>query len=116
MYIPLQLRLTLFYMVVLGLALWLFGNTVYTQAEQRAYRDLDRLLSTRATSVRLGKILACYPSATGRGTIRTVSSVDSLGTGGVAIEVLDAQMVLLVSTNGPPDIFDGIGVDGLGSS
>ena len=34
MYIPLQLRLTLFYTLVLGLALWFFGHTVYAQAEQ----------------------------------------------------------------------------------
>ncbi len=55
MYIPLQLRLTLLYAVLLGLALWFFGDTVYTQAGQRAYRDLDNTLSSRAASVRLGK-------------------------------------------------------------
>ena len=59
MYIPLPLRLTLLYALIVGMALWFFGNTVYTQAEQRAYRDLDNALSSRAASVRLGKILSC---------------------------------------------------------
>ena len=32
MYFPLQLRLTLFYALLLGIALVIFGNIVYTQA------------------------------------------------------------------------------------
>src|SRR6266487_5469082 len=97
MYFPLQLRLTLFYAVLLGLALWFFGNAVYTQAEQRAYRDLDNTLSSRAASVRLGKDLL-----TGQGSANTPStlpSVDSLGTGGVAIEVFDNKLHLLATTS-----------------
>ena len=57
MYFPLQLRLTLFYALLLGIALWIFGSIVYTQAQQRAYSDLDNALSSRAASVRLGKDL-----------------------------------------------------------
>jgi len=47
MYVPLQLRLTLFYVSLLALALWFFGQTVYTQAQQRAYSDLDTTLRSR---------------------------------------------------------------------
>src|SRR6266702_2842112 len=114
MYIPLQVRLTLFYVVVLGVAVWFFGYTVYVQAAQRAYHDLDMLLSTRAQSVQLGKTLGCFN--TPNGTFTTLSSVDALGTGGVAIEVLDEHMHLLVSTSGQPNAFDQPGVEGLGSS
>src|SRR5256885_774889 len=91
MYVPLQVRLTLFYVVVLGVALWFFGYTVYGQAEQRAYRDLDTLLSTRAQSVQLGKSLGCFNTT--NGTFTTLSSVDALGTGGVAIVVLGFAVV-----------------------
>src|SRR6266699_2464583 len=59
MYIPLPLRLTLFFTLLLGVALLFFGNIVYAQAQQRAYRDLDDALSSRAASVRLGKFLDC---------------------------------------------------------
>ena len=118
MYIPLHLRLTLFYTLLLGLALLFFGNIVYTQAEQRAYSDLDNALSSRAASVRLGKFLACpaaNPNSNSPPPI--LPSVDSLGTGGVAIEVLDNQLNLLTSTmagdvNNPIDT----SVDGLGYS
>src|SRR5256885_95607 len=40
MYIPLQFRLTFFYMLILGVALWFFCLTVYDQAKQGAYSDL----------------------------------------------------------------------------
>src|SRR5260221_4737739 len=82
MYFPLQLRLTLFYAVLLGLALWFFGNTVYTQAEQRAYTDLDTTLSSRAASVSLGKGLLSgqYKAA----LPNLLQSVDELGSGGGA--------------------------------
>ena len=98
MYIPLQLRLTLFYTLVLALALWFFGQTVYAQAEQRAYSDLDSNLSSRAASVRLGKdLFLSNPSS----LPLILPSVDSLGSGGVSIEVLDEQLSLLATTSGP---------------
>jgi two-component system OmpR family sensor kinase len=97
MYIPLQLRLTLFYTLVLALALWFFGQMVYNQAEQRAYRDLDTTLSSRAASVRLGKdlFIANPPSLP-----LLLPSVDSVGTQGVSIEILDGQLTLLATTSG----------------
>src|SRR5260370_1703963 len=101
MYIPLQLRLTLFYTLVLGLALWFFGHTVYAQAEQRAYNDLDSTLSTRAASVSLGKNLTCSNPASNPCTL---PSGDAMGTGGVAIEVLDKNMHLLATTTGAGDL------------
>ena len=97
MYIPLQLRLTLLYAVLLGLALWFFGSTVYTQAEQRAYHDLDNTLSSRAASVRLGKDILANQNPSHLPL--TLPSVDGLGTGGVAIEVLDNQLNLLATTS-----------------
>src|SRR2546421_11212958 len=97
MYIPLQLRLTLFYTLVLALALWFFGQTVYAQAEQRAYSDLDSNLSSRAASVRMGKdLFLSNPSS----LPLILPSVDSLGTGGVSIEVLDEHLSLLATTSG----------------
>lgn len=114
MYIPLSLRLTLFYTVILGLALGFFGYIVYTQAAQRAYSDLDMTLSSRAASVQLGKSLSCS-GFTSNVIPCTLPSVDSLGTGGVAIEVLDNHMHLLATTDssnesGQPTVI------GLGSS
>jgi len=98
MYIPLQLRLTLFYTLVLALALWFFGQTVYAQAEQRAYSDLDSNLSSRAASVRMGKdLFLSNPSS----LPLILPSVDSLGAGGVSIEVLDEHFSLLATTSGP---------------
>ncbi len=97
MYIPLQLRLTLFYTLVLALALCFFGQMVYTQAEQRAYSDLDTTLSSRAASVRLGKdlFIANPPSLP-----LLLPSVDSVGTQGVSIEILDDRLTLLATTSG----------------
>src|SRR5437764_15260737 len=97
MYIPLQLRLTLFYTLVLGLALWFFGHTVYAQAEQRAYTDLDNTLKSRAASVQLGKDLLGSEANPPQLPLH-LPSVDALGTGGVAIEVLDNQLQLLATT------------------
>src|SRR2546427_3116348 len=96
MYFPLQLRLTLFYAVLLGLALWFFGNTVYTQAEQRAYTDLDTTLSSRAASVSLGKGLLTgqYKAA----LPNLLQSVDELGSGGGALEGVGKKMKLLATT------------------
>ncbi len=103
MLIPLPVRLAFFYALVLGLALWFFGYVVYRQAEQRAYHDLDMNLSSRAASVRLGKdIFAGYPGGSGSEP-RILNSVDALGTGGVAIEVLavqNSQYKLLATTTG----------------
>ena len=100
MYIPLPLRLTLFFTLLLGLALLFFGNIVYAQAQQRAYRDLDDALSSRAASVRLGKFLDC-PGANPnpRSSPTTLPSVDGLGTGGIAIEVLDEELHLIATTS-----------------
>lgn len=96
MYVPLQLRLTLFYALLLGITLWIFGSIVYSQAEQRAYSDLDNTLSSRAASVRLGKDLFMNQNT---GNIPfSLPSVDGLGSGGVAIEVLDNQLHLLATT------------------
>src|SRR5260221_3952785 len=111
---PLQLRLTLFYAVLLGLALWFFGNTVYTQAEQRAYTDLDTTLSSRAASVSLGKGLLTgqYKAA----LPNLLQSVDELGSGGVAIEVLDNNLNLLATTASNAHDPLQISVGGLGNS
>ncbi len=97
MYIPLQLRLTVFYALLLGLALWFFGSAVYTQAQQRAYLDLDKALSSRAASVNLGKYLF---GAQGGGSFPHVlnSSINGLGAGDIAIEVLDPDLHLLATT------------------
>ncbi|HKV58111.1 MAG TPA: HAMP domain-containing sensor histidine kinase [Ktedonobacteraceae bacterium] len=97
MYVPLQLRLTVFYALLLGLALWFFGNAVYTQAQQRAYSDLDTALLSRATSVFLGKNLL---SAQGGNNLPLYlnSSINGLGAGDVAIEVLDQNLRLLATT------------------
>src|SRR6266566_7335662 len=115
MYIPLQFRLTFFYMLILGVALWFFGLTVYDQAKQGAYSDLDNTLSSRAASVRLGKTLTCsIPAASS--VPCTLPSVDGLGTGGVAIEVLDENMHLLATTAGTEGNFLQTTVGGLGTS
>lgn len=99
MYIPLPLRLTLFFTLLLGVALLFFGNIVYAQAEQRAYRDLDDALSSRAASVRLGKFLDCPGANPNPSSFPTaLPSVDGLGTGGIAIEVLDDKLHLLATT------------------
>ncbi|HEY6406013.1 MAG TPA: HAMP domain-containing protein, partial [Ktedonobacteraceae bacterium] len=97
MYIPLQLRLTLLYTLILALALWFFGQTVYAQAEQRAYSDLDTTLSNRAASVRLGKdLIIANPSS----LPLLLPSVDSVGTQGVSIEILDEQLAPFATTSG----------------
>ena len=97
MYIPLQLRLTLFYALLLGLALWLFGNSVYRQAEQRAYDDLDNALSSRAESVVLGKTLLSNQNVKNLPLVLN-NSINGLGAGDIAIEVLDHNLHLLATT------------------
>jgi signal transduction histidine kinase len=94
MYIPLQLRLTFFYGLLVGIALLIFGNVVYTQAEQRAFRDLDNALSSRAASVQIGKELLIQqnlPSV-------LKNSINGLGGGDIAIQVLDAHLKLIATT------------------
>jgi two-component system OmpR family sensor kinase len=113
MYFPLQLRLALFYAILLGLALWIFGNIVYTQAEQRAYNDLDSTLSSRATSVRIGKDLLNQDS---HAFPLSLPGIDQLGTGGVSIEILDTQLHLLATTSGNSNSSYNTGINGLGSS
>ena len=114
MYFPLQLRLTLFYAFLLGIALWIFGTIVYTQAQQRAYSDLDNALSSRAASVRLGKGLLANQNSSNPPF--SLPSVDGLGSGGVAIEVLDNQLHLLATTSGNQANVIQPGVTGLGDS
>ena len=97
MYLPLQLRLAFFYALLLGLALWFFGSAVYTQAEQRAYHDLDNTLSSRATSVKIGKDLSIAQQS-GNLPLYLSNSINGLGAGDVAIEVLDSQLHLLATT------------------
>lgn len=103
MYIPLHIRLTFFYALILGLALCFFGTTVYNQARDRAYRDLDNALKSRAESVQLGKDLIIAGQSSDTSTQpRPLSSVDGLvnrlGTDGIAIEVLDDRQHLLATT------------------
>src|SRR6266700_2925117 len=114
MYFPLQLRLTLFYAFLLGIALWIFGTIVYTQAQQRAYSDLDNELSSRAASVRLGKDLLANQNSSNLAF--SLPSVDALGSGGVAIEVLDNQLHLIATTTNESIESYQTGVTGLGDS
>lgn len=113
MYVPLQLRLTLFYALLLGIALLLFGGIVYTQAEQRAYNDLDNTLRSRAASVELGKDVLSMQQ---HQPPIILPSVNSLGSGGVAIEILDSQLQLLATTSSPGISVLQTGVAGLGNS
>jgi two-component system OmpR family sensor kinase len=114
MYFPLPLRLALLFTLILGLALWFFGNIVYVQAVQNQYSYLDDTLSSRAASVRLGKMMACSPtSGTAQNTPYLLPSVDGLGGGGVAIEILDSHLNLLASTSNNSNDPMAPGVDGL---
>src|SRR5947209_5350734 len=97
MFIPLQLRLTLFYALLLGLALWFFGSSVYTQAQQRAYADLDAALSSRASSVVMGKSLLINQGPNNLPLVLN-NSINGLGAGDIAIEVLDSHLRLLATT------------------
>jgi len=96
MYIPLPLRLTLFYALVLGGALGAFGTLVYNQAQQRAYANLRDTLSSRAASVRLGKDIL-FPNAFADNKPLILPNVDGAQT--VAIEVLDNHLNLLATTS-----------------
>jgi signal transduction histidine kinase len=114
MYFPIQLRLTLFYALLLVITVWIFGTIVYTQAQQRAYNDLDNALSSRAASVRLGKDLLANQNPSNLPF--SLPSVDGLGSGNVAIEVLDSQLHLLATTSGKQANFTQTGVSGLVNS
>jgi two-component system OmpR family sensor kinase len=94
MYLPLPLRLALFYTLILALALLFFGHTVYDQAAQRAYADLDATLSNRAESVQLGKNMLIM---NGISSPVSLPGTDGLAPDGVAIEVLDNHLHLLAS-------------------
>ncbi|HZS75491.1 MAG TPA: HAMP domain-containing sensor histidine kinase [Ktedonobacteraceae bacterium] len=112
MYFPLQLRLTLFYALLLGIALLIFGGIVFTQAEQRAYSDLDNTLRSRAASVELGKDMLAMQHQ----PPIILPSISGSGTGGVAIEVLDNQLHLLATSTSPGISQLGTGVADLGNS
>ncbi len=114
MYFPIQLRLTLFYAFLLVIALWIFGTIVYTQAQQRAYNDLDNALSSRAASVRLGKDLLVNQNSSNLPF--SLPSVDGLGSGSIAIEVLDNHLHLLATTSGNRANITQTGVNGLVNS
>ena len=114
MYFPIQLRLMLFYAFLLVITLWIFGTLVYTQAQQRAYNDLDNELSSRAASVRLGKDL--FANQNPSNLPFSLPSVDGLGSGSVAIEVLDNQLHLLATTSGNSANITQTGVSGLVNS
>src|SRR6266516_6545551 len=92
MYIPLPLRLTLFYALILGVALGVFGTIVYNQAEQRAYADLKETLSSRAASMRLGKDVMASEAIPDNRLPIILPSVDGLQSSSVAIEVLDNHL------------------------
>jgi two-component system OmpR family sensor kinase len=111
MYFPIQLRLTLFFAFLLAITLWIFGTIVYTQAQQRAYNDLDSTLSSRAASVRLGKDLLANQNSSNLPF--SLPSVDGLGSGNVAIEVLDNQLHLLATTSVNQANIGQTGVSGL---
>lgn len=99
-YVPLHIRLTLFYALALGLALWFFSSIVYQQAATRAYQDLDTTLKNRAASVTLSKImLSTEGDTTLASNPYTLPGIDALGGDGVAIELLDSQLRLLASTS-----------------
>ena len=97
MYFPIQLRMTLFYATLLVILIWLFGTLVFTQAQQRAYDDLDNTLRSRAASVKLGKDILFNQNSSSLPFI--LPGVDSFGSGGIALEVLDNHLHLLATTS-----------------
>jgi two-component system OmpR family sensor kinase len=114
MYVPLQLRLTFFYALLLGLALLVFGSIVYSQAQTRAYCDLDNALSSRAASVQIGKDLLAQQNK--QLPLAINNSINGLGTGDIAIQVLDAHLTLLATTTFNPSIPPDTGVSGFATS
>ena len=114
MYFPIQLRLTLFYVFLLVITIWIFGTLVYSQAQQRAYNDLDDALHSRAASVRLGKDLLFNQNSSN--LPYSLPSVDGLGSSNIAIEVLDNQLHLLATTSGNQANIVQTGISGLVNS
>ncbi|GCE30224.1 hypothetical protein KDA_57080 [Dictyobacter alpinus] len=101
MYMPLQIRLTGFYLLLLLSALIFFGLLIDQQATQRAYADLDMSLRSRAESVQLGKMLLTQP-----GSVPAIlPGIAGVGTEGVAIEILDQRLHLLATTDSNPKDF-----------
>lgn len=98
MSLPLPLRLSLFYTLLLGLSFAFFGYLVYHQAEQRAYSDLDSLLKNRAASIKMGKDLFYNPNDAKPTLPFKLPGVNELGADGVAIEIFDTQLVLQATT------------------
>src|SRR5260221_759371 len=120
MYIPLHLRLTACYALIVGLAFGFFGTTVYTQAEIRARHDLDDTVKRRGADVRFAKSLYATDTCTSQ-TPGLLQSVESLGTGGVAIEVFDISgnqpcLILTTTQDVTPNDYAQSGVANLGSS
>ncbi|GCE46544.1 signal transduction histidine kinase [Thermosporothrix hazakensis] len=95
--LPLHWRLTLFYTLILVLALWLFSAFLLNRTEQEGYTSIDRELQTRALSVRLGKML--FMQATP--PVETIPALNGLGDEAIAIEVLryeHSSFTLLATT------------------
>ena len=91
MFFPLSVRLTLFYTLILALALWFFGPMVYHQAEKNAYQNLRDTLQSRATSVQYGKFFFLSNTTNTPGLSQpplALPGVDAFGKGGIGIEVL----------------------------
>ena len=87
---------------------------MYSQAQQRAYNDLDDALHSRAASVRLGKDLLSNQNSSN--LPYSLPSVDGLGSGNIAIEVLDNQLHLLATTSGNQANIVQTGISGLVNS
>src|SRR5690349_21074616 len=94
MYLPLQIRLTCFYGVLLTLALTFFGLLVLTQTEERAYSALDATLRSRAASVQWGKMMGEQKALP-----TLLPGIAGADTEGIAIEVFDDQLNLLATTD-----------------
>ena len=103
LYIPLPLRLTCFFLLVLAAALFFFGNTVYQTAQDNAYRSLDELLKSRAQAVWLGKGILATGTPTPLPSI--LPGIKEEGSDGVAIRVFRLEhgyWLLIASTSQDP--------------
>ena len=87
---------------------------MYSQAQLRAYKDLDDALRSRASSVRLGKDLLVNQNSSNLPFL--LPTIDGLGSGNIAIEVLDNQLNLLATTSGNQANIANTGVSGLVNS
>src|SRR6266568_3758957 len=100
LYIPLPLRLTCFFLLVLAIALFFFGNTVYQTAKDSAYKSLDDLLKRRAQDVWLGKGILATGTATPLPFV--LPSIKEDGNEGVSIRVFrfeNGHWLLFASTS-----------------